>query len=95
MYIPLFHHRKLLKHLILLVALTVLSGCSELEKEEELATENMRTVAADYALAYEKASPFQLFFKEEGSSNTSFTEETFRLSESHVETVLKLSLIHI
>lgn len=84
--------------LVGVVAVTVLSGCSELEKDEDIAVENISAVEADYALAYENASPLQLFFKEdqtravfreEGSNDTFYTEETFWLSESYVKTLVK------
>ena len=80
--------------LIAAVALTALPGCSELDKQEE----NWSAVAADYASAFENASPLQLFFKEdrtraifqqEGSNDTFFTEETSWLSENYVETLLE------
>ena len=83
--------------LIAAVALTALHGCSELDKKEGH-EENWSAVAADYASAFENASPLQLFFKEdrtraifqqEGSSDTFFTEETSWLSENYVEMLLE------
>ena len=87
-----------MKQLILLVVVTVLSACGEVEKEEDIAVENMSAVAADYALAYENASPLQLFFKEdqtraifreEGNTDISYIEETYWLSESYVKTLVE------
>ncbi len=87
-----------MKQLILLVVVTVLSACSEVEKEADIAVENMSVVAADYALAYENASPLQLFFKEdqtravfreEGNTDISYIEETYWLSESYVKTLVE------
>ena len=87
-----------MKQLILLVAVTVLSACGELEKEEDIAVEKMSAVAADYAIAYENASPLQLFFKEdqtravfreEGNTDISYTEETYWLSENYVKTLVE------
>lgn len=83
--------------LIAAVALTAPPGCSELGKQEEQ-EENWSAVAADYASAFETASPLQLFFKEdwtraifqqEGSNDTFFIEETSWLSDSYVETLLE------
>ena len=83
--------------LIAAVALTALPGCSDLD-EKEGHEENWSAVAADYASAFENASPLQLFFKEdrtraifqqESSNDTFFTEETSWLSENYVEILLE------
>lgn len=89
-----------MKQLILIMAVALLSACNMAEgehTEEFLVEEQVSAVAAEYAYAYENASPLQLFFKEDQTKATfhesnengdSFTEETFWLSEDYVKTIV-------
>lgn len=90
-----------MKQLILMITAALLSACNmAAEEDAEIfpVKEQVNEVAAEYAYAFENASPLQLFFKEdqtkaifseERSDGTSFTEETFWLSENYVKTIVK------
>lgn len=89
-----------MKYLILFILTALLSACNivNTEQNEDIIIEEPRSaVAAEYANAFENASPLQLFFKEdqtkaiylEEDSGTSYTEKTFWLSESYVKTIVE------
>lgn len=90
-----------MKHLLLILATVFLTACNTLEKPYEEGfdkEENVSAVAAEYAVAFENASPLQLFFKEDqtkayflkdGTSGTSFTEKTIWLSKDYVKTIVE------
>lgn len=90
-----------MKYLLFILAAVFLTACTVAEEPhgEKLVTEeHVSAVAAEYAVAFENASPLQLFFKEDqtkahflkdGENGVTFTEETIWLSDEYVKTTIE------